>query len=372
VAVAAGLVIALMVTVSGDPGTGEGGIASLAPTEETAPPTTPERPDSVTIAVTGEILPHPSIVDVAARHGIAQSYDFTPLFADLRRPLRRADLAICHLEVPVAPEGSALSGYPNFAIPTEIGDGIRKSGWDRCSTASNHSNDKGPSGIAATLDALDAARVGHHGTARTLEEAEQNPVTDVAGVPVAHLSYTSGFNGTAPEEEWMANVIERDEILADARQARTDGAEIVVVSLHWGDEYDSAGSPDQRALAQALLASRHVDLIVGHGPHVIQPIEKYRGKYALLSVGNLIANQGTTRPSTYDGMIATITFRRTESGGYVPEKPVVEPTWYDHSEGRVRLVNRGLEPTDPAWVASHLDASRQRTRDVLGDYVAGR
>ena len=103
---------------------------------------------------------------------------------------------------------------------------------------------------------------------------------------------------------------------------------------------------------------------------MIQPIEKYHGKYALLSVGNLIANQGSTRPSTYDGMIASVTFRRTAKGTYKAKKPVVQPTWYDNSEGRVRLVNAGAGPADPAWIETHLDASRARTAEILGGYVA--
>jgi hypothetical protein len=329
-----------------------------------------EPADTVTIAVTGEILPHPSVVDFAAGHGIAQSYSFAPLFAGIRRPIRRADLAICHLEVPVAPEGTSLSGYPNFAIPAEIGKGIRQTGWDRCSTASNHSNDRGSAGIVATIEALDAAKVAHSGTARTPEEAAEIPVTMAGGVPVAHLSYTWGFNGTEPAEDWMANVIDQETILADATNARSAGAEIVVVSLHWGHEYDSFGSPDQRMLADELLASPNIDLLVGHGPHVIQPIERYHGKFALLSVGNLIANQGSTRPATYDGMIASITFERTDDGSYRAARPVVEPTWYDNSAGEVRLVNAGTGPADPAWIQSHLDASRARTVEILGKYVA--
>lgn len=362
----------ILVLGDGEPKAGQS-TASLGTGGEAAvpAPTTTEVDDSVTIAVTGEILPHPSVVDFAAGHGIGQSYSFAPLFAKIRRPIRRADLAICHLEVPVAPEGSPLSGYPDFAIPAEIGVGIHTTGWDRCSTASNHSNDKGTAGIVATLDALDAADVGYSGTARTPKEAAKIPITEANGVPVAHLSYTWGFNGTVPAEEWMANVIDRETILADATNARGSGAEIVVVSLHWGNEYDSFGTPDQRLLAEDLLASPSIDLLVGHGPHVIQPIEKYAGKYALLSVGNLIANQGSAKPATYDGMIASITFERTGSGAFKAKRPVVVPTWYDNSAGEVRLVNRGARPSDPTWIESQLDASRARTVEILGDYVAG-
>jgi poly-gamma-glutamate capsule biosynthesis protein CapA/YwtB (metallophosphatase superfamily) len=325
-----------------------------------------------TIAVSGEILPHPSVVEHARIAGQASGrpYDFAPMFAALEPLLGGADLAICHLEVPVAPPGSALSGYPNFGIPADIAAGIHAGGWDRCSTVSNHTNDRGTPGIVATLDALDAAQVGHSGSARTPDEGTAIAMVQVSGVQVAHLAYTWGFNGTPPAAPWMAHVIDPARILADARRAREQGAELVVVSMHWGDEYDTTGNAQQRALSDQLLASPDVDLIVGHGPHVIQPVETFHGKYSLLSVGNLVANQGKERPATYDGMVATITFTRGADGRFTAAAPVVHPTWYDRAAGVVRLVQPSL--ADPLLASQHpaLQASLDRTTAVVGANVA--
>lgn len=338
-----------------------------------APPVPPAgRPQTITVAVTGEILPHPSVVEHAARFGRQRGleYDFAGLFLELSPVIAAADVAICHLEVPVAPPGRPLSGYPAFAIPAEVGDGIREVGWDTCTTASNHINDQGTAGIVATLDALDAAGVTHSGSARTIEEAMEVPLVgvgdggDVDGASVASLSYTWGYNATPPAEAWMANLIDLDLILSDAANARASGAAVVVVSLHWGTEYDTAGSGDQRALAEQLLASPNIDLVVGHGPHVLQPIERFGDEYALLSVGNLVANQGTSKPYTYDGVVATVTFTADDTGTYRSSPPVVEPTWYDRDAGRVRLVNAGTG--NPSLLA----ASADRTAGILGDYVA--
>jgi poly-gamma-glutamate synthesis protein (capsule biosynthesis protein) len=230
--------------------------------------------------------------------------------------------------------------------------------------------DRGSAGISTTLDALDAAEVGHSGTARSQAEAATLPIIDVGGVHVAHLAYTSGFNGVAPPKPWMANVIDPSHILADAQAARSAGAQIVVVSVHWGNEYDSEGTTEQRTLADQLLASPDIDLLVGHGPHVLQPIETFHGKYALLSVGNLVANQGSERPATYDGVVASVAFSRGADGAYVAATPVVQPTWYDSSAGRVRLVASAL--ADPALAGIHdqLMGSWTRTSTVLAPYVA--
>lgn len=319
---------------------------------------------SFTVAVTGEILPHPSVVEHARRYGAASgtAFDFAPMFAPLAGHLAEADLALCHLEVPVAPPDAELSGYPDFGIPAEVGPGIASAGWDRCSTASNHANDRGTAGIVATLDALDAGGVTHHGTARNADEAAVTGAFDVGGIRVAHLSYTWGYNGTAPREAWMANVIDPDRILADAARARADGAVVVLVSLHWGNEYDSAGSDAQRTLADRLLASPDIDLIVGHGPHVLQPIEVFHGKYALLSVGNLVANQGSERPSTYDGVIVDVTFSQGDDGRFVAAAPMVHPTWYDAAAGVVLVAS--LAADRPGALAS-----LARTRAVMDPFV---
>lgn len=379
-----GVSAGMLVLIGIDVATPDGGerATAVASAEEPAAepavaqagPVAPAAPTAFTIAVTGELLPHPSVVEHAARFGAPRGlpYDFTGLFLDVSPAIATADLAICHLEVPVAPPGRALSGYPSFAIPAEIADGIRNTGWDRCSTASNHSNDQGTAGIVATLDALDAARVGHSGMARTPEEAIAVPIADAAGVPVAHLSYTWGLNGTPPTEPWMVDVTNPAVVLSDAADARAAGAAVVVVSLHWGVEYDTAGSPDQRALAEQLLASPDVDLIVGHGPHVLQPIERFGDEYALLSVGNLVANQGSDRPHTYDGVVATVTFSRGDDGRFRAAPPVVRPTWYDRDAGRVRLVDNALADPGLAGIRTQLEASADRTDAIVGAFVTDR
>jgi len=168
----------------------------------------------------------------------------------------------------------------------------------------------------------------------------------------------------------MANVIDVDRIFADATQARSAGAAVVIVSLHWDNEFDTAGSAEQRSLADRLLASPDIDLIVGHGPHVLQPIEVFDGKYALLSVGNLVANQGREHPSTYDGVITLITFSPQSDGGFLATAPVVQPTWYDRDAGRVRLVNLALADPGLGSLQPDLSASLTRTKALLDPYVA--
>ena len=249
-----------------DPARSEGADALPAPPTAAAP-TAAAEPESITLAFAGDILTHGPVNDAAhafgARSGAA--YQYVPMFAPLAPILSGADLPLCHLEVPLAPTPEQISGYPVFGAPGELIAGIASAGYRGCSTASNHALDKGVAGIQTTLDAFDRHGLGHAGTARTADEAATPRIYEVRGAQVAHLSYSYGFNGILPPDApWTANPIDAPRIVADAAQARAAGADLVVVSLHWGTEGQAAPDAQQQALAPVLAASPDIDLLVGH------------------------------------------------------------------------------------------------------------
>ena len=137
--------------------------------------------------VAGDMLTHIPVLDRAREYAGGVGYDFTPMFHLVAPLIAAADLAICHLETPVAPPGTRPDSMPpEYGVRREIAVGIAAAGFDRCSLASNHVMDKGAAGIDATLAAFDAAGLGHAGMARTPEEAGPQ-LFDVNGVTVAHL-----------------------------------------------------------------------------------------------------------------------------------------------------------------------------------------
>lgn len=301
--------------------------------------TTPTAPAPVelTLVAAGDVLLHTPVIR-SARTADA-GYDFTPLLAPLRPWVAGADLALCHLEVPVAPDGTAPSGYPLFAAPAEIARDLRANGWDGCSTASNHSLDRGLPGLLRTLDALDQAGLGHVGTARSAEQARQPQVyeLDRAGrtVRVAHLAATYGTNGvpvpgSAP---WSVQLLDTGRIVQEAAQARAAGADLVVVSVHCCVEYVSEPTPEQDEIAASLAGSGVVDLVIGHHAHVPQPLEllpggpRGEGMWVAHGLGNMISNQ--------DAECCTA---RTDSGLLLTATATVPP------DGPVRI-------TGAAWTA---------------------
>jgi poly-gamma-glutamate synthesis protein (capsule biosynthesis protein) len=327
----------------------------------------------LTLVFSGDTLPHDPVIDSAQRWGNG-TYDFRPMFARIAPIVSWADLAICHLETPVAPDGEALSPAPRYGVPKEIAAGIASAGYDRCSTASNHSLDRGDAGIDATVTALEDAGVSEAGMARTPDEVSPR-VLDVHGVRVTHLSYTWGFNGFRLPADvwWRANLIDPVRVVADATAARAAGAEVVIVSLHWGNEGDWHVTGYQREIAARIMGSGTVDLIVGHHTHVIQPIERVAGRWVVFGMGNALSNMPTgalPMASSQDGELVTVVVREQPDGSFVVSQPVVYPTWVDRDAGHViRPVLADLaDPATPPGIRAQLAESLARTRSVVGDY----
>lgn len=327
-----------------------------------------------TFDFTGDTLIHSPLVRQAAQNAQGIGYDFSPMYREVGPVLSAADYAICHLESPVAPPGSALTTFPVYGIPSEIATALHAAGYDRCSTASNHTLDRGTAGIDATVDALEAAGLTQAGMARVPEEAVASLV-DVGGVTVGHLSYTFGLNGAhlPAGQPWRSNLIDADRIIAAAIDARARGAEVVIVSLHWGSEGRAAITPDQLKVAAAITQSGAVDLIVGHHVHVIQPIEQINGVWVVFGMGNFLSNMptGTFPASTQDGMIVSVAMSEQADGTFAVDEPVVTPTWVDRANGFViRPVLADLaDPSVDAATKADLLRSLQRTASVVGEYI---
>ena len=157
--------------------------------------------------VHGYTLPKPVVASAVLNAGGA-GYDFRPMLERLHPVLDTVDLAVCHLETPIAPAGEELSTAPTYGVPAEIADALVAAGYDRCSTASNHSLDRGTAGVDRTVGTLESVGIEQSGMARTAEEIAPR-VFDVAGVAVSHLSYTFSYNGLRTTGRGLAVGIDR-------------------------------------------------------------------------------------------------------------------------------------------------------------------
>ena len=216
--------------------------------------------------------------------------------------------------------GHSPNGLALIAAASESAGDLRRVGFDRCSTASNHANDLGLTGIASTLAALDAAGISHSGTARTATEASVSTLL-VNGIRVTHLAYARNSNTGFPQDPWRLNrAVDATQVVRDVARARAMGAEVVVVSVHVYVEMQRGPTADDRALITRITAGAGPDLVIIHGPHVVQPVERVNGKVVFWSVGNFISGMGVsgrgkyTDPRTLDGLLATARFTQRSDG----------------------------------------------------------
>ncbi|WP_405677322.1 CapA family protein [Streptomyces sp. NBC_00868] len=332
-----------------------------------------------TLVASGDVLPHTSVIQRAANDAGGDGHDFKPMFSGVKSVVSGADLALCHMETIYGEEDGPFSGYPAFVSPPSVADALKDTGYDGCSTASNHTLDDGADGLRRTLDRFDKVGLKHAGSARTAAEAATVTTYTAGSAKVAHLAYTYDTNGyPLPQgQPWAVKLMEQDKIVADARAARKAGADVVLVSLHWGTEWQTDPDEKQLSLGKALTASQtggrpDIDMILGTHAHIPQAYEKVNGTWIIYGMGDQVAGEMFNYSGARDmrgnyGSIGRFTFAPPAAAGqrWQVTKAQFVPQMMDLSIGRV--VNL------PAALAKDPDQSDYETaRDEISEAVLGR
>jgi len=269
-------------------------------TPPAAEPPAPDPPVSLTLMAVGDIMGHQEQLD-AAWNPKTQSYEFAPFFQKVAPLLQEADWVVGNLETTLAGKEALYAGYPQFNTPESLADTLRDTGFTAVTTANNHSLDRREAGVLATLDHLDRAGLLHTGTFRSPEERDQPLVLEKDGIRLAILAYTYGTNGIPlPKgKPYLVNLMDPELMKADISRARALDVDLVMVSLHFGSEYQRQPNAAQKKAADICLQAG-ADLIIGHHPHVVQPYEwrtvtlpdgtEHTG-FVAYSLGNFISAQ---------------------------------------------------------------------------------
>jgi hypothetical protein len=336
--VAAALAIVLVAGCGdvGDDGSTRQAVETPTATASPAPPTATPAPRkrravTLTIGVSGDLLPHLPIVARARAHAGGSGYDFRPMLRPIRRWVRSNDLSFCHVETPLTP--AAPAGYPVFNSPPALANAIKATGFDACSTASNHSVDRGQAGIDATRRSLDRAGVRHTGTFSTPRQRRRPLLLKARGVKVAWLSYTQHTNGIPLPHGWSVNLALARRIAADAGRARRAGARVVLVNLHWGTEFAHAPDAFQTGLATRLASHHAITAVVGQHAHVVQPIRRVGRLWVVFGEGNLLSNQTAAccPAASQDGMLVRLRIRVGRKRERV-RRIAYTPVWVRHPD----------------------------------------
>ena len=328
---------------------------------------------SISIVSSGDILLHERLWAQAKADGVDGNWDFYPQLADLEPEISSADLALCHLETPLAELGVDYQGYPTFNAPPQITEAIIKLGFDMCGTASNHSLDQGFTGLTRTIETLEAAGIPFTGTSDSAEAASQPLVMDVQTengiVKVGILSYTYGFNGFERDADklWSANLIDPVAIITEAKLARSQGAEIVIAKMHWGDEYTNQANEFQTSVAQELADSGQIDLIDGSHSHSVQPITQIGNTWIAYSHGNFVAAHREPTTIKSEGLVSRWEFVESASGGFKLSCVKEVPTLIrDDRPVRVIDVNKALQTGEYfGETKNRLEQAKVRTDETV-------
>ena len=235
-------------------------------------------------------------------------YDFSYVFKDIEYYIKNSNITVANLETTFSGEDVGYSNYPRFNTPDALAYNLKKLGVDVVSTAGNHSLDYGFDGLSRTIDVLDKADISHVGTYQTQEERDTIVFKYVKGVKIAFLDYAYGTNGiTIPSDKpYCINLIDKELIKKDIETAKSQEADIIVASVHWGTEYSTVPNDTQNELADFLFQNG-VNIILGTHPHVLQKMEKRtvtledgstQDGFIIYSLGNFISDQNADNTRT--------------------------------------------------------------------------
>ncbi|MBO4775498.1 MAG: CapA family protein, partial [Lachnospiraceae bacterium] len=346
---------------------------------------------NLTIMMVGDMLMHLNVTESGFKDDGTKNYDH--LFQRILPDIQEADIRIVNEEIVFAGEDMGFSGYPMFNTAEEVGDAEAKAGFNVILHATNHTMDKWKQGLLHTINFWKKyPDIMVLGVNETKEQQEEITVFEKNGMKIALLNYTYGLNGMPQPDDmpFAVNLIDADLMDRNIKKAH-EVADFVVVLIHWGNEYQTYASNDQKFWCNWFL-ERDVDLIIGAHPHVIQPVEWYTdpndGDEMLVyySLGNYVTGTRASRAGVYEqavGGLAKVELTRNAQGKVVISRYGIEPLVANIGRGGYGSIytcplseyteeerkNTILASNDPTFTIENCEALCER---VWGDlYNAG-
>lgn len=324
-----------------------------------------------------------------AYNSSTKQYDFSYVYDNIKDYTSSADITIGSLETTFAGEDRGYSNYPVFNSPDSLATGLKDIGVDVISLAGNHALDYGYSGICRTIDVLDNVGISHLGTYKSAEDQDKILIKDVKGVKIAFINYTYGTNGipVPSDKPYCLNLIDKDLISKQIKQAKEQNVDMIVACMHWGTEYKTSANDEQKELADFLFKSG-VDIILGNHPHVIEPMEKKtitlddgstKDVFVVYALGNFTADQRAE--ITRDSAILNLDITKDSDGKILINKVSYVPIYmYKNSAAKVHKfkildIEKSIANYDSgdtsigSSVYSNLKVQLQKIRDILGDEI---
>lgn len=302
---------------------------------------------SATVGAIGDILIHDWVYE-DAKTGTA--YDFKPMLSHIKPYLEQPDFLIANQETILGGVEMGLSGYPTFNSPQEVGDALIDAGVDFVTNANNHSLDKGEKGILTEIEYFNKVGLPYVGAFKDVQDQQTIRVMNMNGIKAAILSYTYGTNGIRipTGKDYLVNLIDQEKMKTEIVRAK-QVADVVIMGVHWGNEYQRIPSIAQKDLAQYLV-NAGADIIIGHHPHVLQPMEWLtaddgRKAFVFYSLGNFLSGQMHDYKDI--GGLAKINIKKTIKATGV-EIQLSDPTFIPTYVSNQELTNYRVVPLKDA------------------------
>lgn len=248
----------------------------------------------ITVTAIGDMLIHDSVYEDAKT---ANGYKFMPMLAQVKPFLNDSTITIANQETMIGGIALGLSSYPTFNSPYAVGDALKKAGVDVVTIANNHALDGGEEAIRSAIRHWEKIDMMYVGAYKSENDSNRIRVykTD-EGISAAILAFTYGTNGIPiPEgKDYLVNLIDKA-LMADKINRAKKKADIVILNMHFGDQYERLPNERQKSLVQ-FAADHGVDVVIGHHPHVLQPINWVKGEdgnktLVAYSLGNFLSGQ---------------------------------------------------------------------------------
>lgn len=348
------------------------------PQDATEPQQESQQPTGTDISIiaVGDNLIHGPIYRQAKARSTDGGYDFTFAYQSIEPYLTGYDIKLINQETPLGGEALGLSSYPRFNSPTQLGDHLVSIGFNAVSHANNHVLDAGVAGLQNTIQYWQKKQgATMAGVYENQEAANQLQIFEKDGVKIAFLAYTYGTNGLQlPSDSPMViNYIDRQKIQNDIAKAESL-ADITMVMMHWGVEYEPQANQEQRELAQ-LMANCDADIIIGSHPHVIQEVaalpQADGGKcICYYSLGNFISAQD--KPATMLGGMASIRlkyYKKTDELDFTKVEFIPLVTQYNSNFSNLHVVPLAQYTDQMANNHGIANLSRAYFQQLLSDTV---
>jgi len=249
---------------------------------------------NITLIFAGDVMGH-SYQYKAAYDAKTDKFNYDVCFKGVKSIIEAADFGLVNLEVPLA--GPPYSGYPNFSSPDALLDALKVAGYDIILTANNHILDAGRMGLERTIQTIKDRKLLHTGS--YIDNIQRDSIypliLDKKGVRIGVLNCTFSTNNNPIVAPNRVNLLDTIEIKADIMNAEAKGADILIMTVHWGKEYERDANNRQKDLVR-FFARNGIDIVIGSHPHVVQNQEYTSGNDSIefpiyYSVGNSISNQ---------------------------------------------------------------------------------